>query len=362
MKFSKIIALAIAVISMLWIASGFLRADSQPQDEAAAQQAAQSQPKKITDVRVRESVAEAYSDDVTVTGRTQASRNVEMKAETSGLVEKLTLEEGDPVKTGDVLAELEPRDRDARVREAQERVNQRQIEYNAAKKLEDKGFNSKVKLAQTLADLENAKSALKLAQVDQGKTKILAPFDGVLAEQSIEIGDYLAVGEPLFQVVELNPIEFVGYVSERRIRDISTGKDAQAEFLDGSILKGKVSYIAPAADAETRTFRVLISAANENQQIREGLTAKIRIPVENKKAHKISPSILALNDAGQVGVKVVGEGSKVKFVPVTILADEPKAMWISGLPEKARIITVGQEFVIDGQVVNPVQVKEDGLL
>ena len=314
------------------------------------------------DVRVRDSVAEAYSDDVVVTGRTQGAQNVQMKAETSGQVQTLSRKEGDPVELGEVLAELEPRDRDARVREAQERVNQRQIEYNAAKKLEDKGFNSKVKLAQTLADLENARAALKEAQVDQDKTKITAPFDGILAEQAIEIGDYLAVGEPLFTIVALDPIEFVGFVSERRIGDIAPGKEATAEFLDGTILQGRVSYIASAADPETRTFRVLISAPNEDVKIREGLTTKIRIPVSDKKAHKISPSILALNDAGQIGVKIVDKANTVKFVPVTILSDERKTMWITGLPDKVRIITVGQDFVTDGQSVNPVKAEGDGLL
>lgn len=362
MKSSKIIAFAVAILALAWIASGLLRGGAAPPAQEMSGTPAQTVEQSPPDVRVRDSQAQEYSDDIEVTGRSRASRSVQMKAETSGQIQVLAKEEGNTVTTGEVLVELEIRDRDARVREARGRLNQRQIEYNASKKLEDKGFNSKVRLAQALADLEDAKAALKEAEVDQTKTKITAPFEGMLADQHAEIGDYLAVGDILFNIVDLDPIEFVGYVSERRIADIELGKDARAEFLDGTPVNGKVSYIAPAADPQTRTFRIVVTADNPDLRIREGLTAKIKIPVADKKAHKISPSILSLNDAGQIGVKIVDDTGKVKFMPVAILADEPKAMWITGLPDKALIITVGQDFVTDGQSVNPVPSDGDGLL
>ncbi len=248
------------------------------------------------------------------------------------------------------------------MREAKQRVAQRNIEYNAAKKLEDKGFNSKVRLAQALADLESSKAALKEAEVLLSKTRILAPFDGVVYKQMVEEGDYLSDGNTLFTLVDLDPIEFVGFVSERRIQEVSAGKEAQAELLDGTILKGTVTYIAPVADPETRTFRIVVSVPNEDAHYKEGMTAKIKVPVTSRKAHKISPSILSLNDAGQIGIKIVNAQNRVEFIPVTILSDESKAMWIYGAPETARVITVGQDFVVEGQEVNPVLTQGDGLL
>ena len=106
------------------------------------------------------------------------------------------------------------------------------------------------------------------------KIKILAPFDGVVYEQNVEEGDYLSDGDTLFTVVDLDPIEFVGFVSERRVQEVSMGKEAQAEFLDGTILKGTVTYIAPVADSDTRTFRIVVSAPNESARFKEGRTAK----------------------------------------------------------------------------------------
>lgn len=354
MQSSKYIAIIVAVIALIWIGSGFISSDEKAPSAEGKNEVAAVSEKPIMDVRVRDITAEAYIDKVEITGRSRASKKVVLKTETAGLLTSILKEEGDAITLDEPLAEIELGDREARVREARQRVNQRSIEYNAAKKLQNKGFNSKVKLAQTLADLEDAKAALKEAQIDLAKTKIKAPFEGLIAEQQVEIGDYMAVGNALFTVVDLDPIEFVGFVSERRISDIELGSEARAVFLNGEELKAKVSYIAPAANEQTRTFRVVVSAPNEDLSIKEGLTASIFIPAAQKQAHKISPSILSLNDIGQIGVKIVNDKNTVEFIPITILADTQEAMWISGPPETAKIITVGQEFVSEGQEVNPV--------
>ena len=362
MKSSKIIAVIIALAGLAWIGSGMMSEDKVPEATQGAVQKQEPQTPKIPEVRVKDMTAENYTDDVILTGRTQASQRVDMKAETSGQVKVVDKEEGDSVSAGDILAELEIREREARKTEAQKRVSQKEIEYNAAKKLEKKGFNSKVRLAQAVAELEDARAELESTSVDLSKTKIAAPFDGIIAMQDVEVGDYLAIGDPVFTIVNLNPIEFVGFVSERRVQDLEVGQTAYAEFLDNQTVEAKVTYIAPAADAETRTFRIVISTDNSDLKIKDGLTAKIRIPVADRKAHKISPAILALNDAGQVGVKIVNAQNIVEFIPVKILADQPDAMWIAGPPATAKIITVGQDFVGAGQTVKPVQSDGEGLL
>ncbi len=360
MKSSKLIAVGIALFALVWILSGviFSGGEKRPDKKAASAQLAQ----KIMEVRVRDLSAQPFANDVIVTGRSRASRKVEVKAETDGQVKELLKQEGDAAEDQEIIAKIELRDRAAKVKEAKKRVSQRQIEYNAAKKLENKGFNSKVRLAQTLADLETARAELKNADVDLAKTEIKAPLEGLILDQSIEVGDFVSVGDPLFTVVDLDPIELVAFVSERNISEMKHGQSARAEFLNGRVLEGKITYIAPAADPQTRTFPVEISGANADLQLKEGLTAKVFIPVEAKPAHKISPSVLSLNDGGQVGVKIVGEGDIVEFKPVTILADTPKHMWVGGLPEKVTLITVGQDFVIHGQRVKPVKAEGDGLL
>ncbi len=357
---SKIIAVIIALLALGWIGSGIMEAaqKSSPQDKTAKVAA----PKKLTQVRVREISSEPFTDVIIVTGRTQASRLVVIRAETEGQVLSVAKQEGEAATKGEILAKLDVRDRTALVREAKGRVAQRRIEYNAASKLADKGFNSKVRLAQTEADLENAKAMLKTAGVDLARIKITAPFAGTIFEQNIEVGDFLSVGDPIFTLVDLDPIEITGFLSERRIKDLELGMSASAEFLDGETIKGNISYIAPAADPNTRTFRIQISTPNKDDKIKDGMTAKISIPLTNRQAHKISPSILSLNDKGQIGVKTVDKNNVVHFVPVKILADKTDAMWVSGLPEAARVITVGQDYVRDAQHVKAVLKTGEGLL
>ncbi len=360
---SKIFAILIALCVLAWIGSGLINAgENDVPAPASIHVKTNGKKAELPQVRVREMTPENFVDNIAVTGRTQASRSVVIRAETAGQVLEITRQEGEPAAEGETLAKLDLRDRRALVREAEGRVAQRRIEYNAAKQLADKGFNSKVRLAQTEADLEDAKAALKTAQIDLARINITAPFSGMIFEQNVEVGDFLSVGDALFTLVDLDPIELVGFVSERRIQDLELGLKAQAVFLDGMSVEGKISYIAPAADPQTRTFRVHISVPNTTGQIKDGMTAKIAIPGVSRPALKISPAILALNDAGEVGIKIVDDVDIVRFIPVQILADKTDAMWVSGPATKSRVITVGQDYVRDGQKVKPVLRNGEGLL
>lgn len=358
MKKSHLIALSIGVFALLWIMSGVLLPSSKD-DEVIASEVKEE---TIFEVRVRSSKAKAIINDVELTGRTHASRSVDLKAETEGQVTKVIAEKGSEVKETDLIAELEEQDRSARLAEASERLEQRQIEYNAAKSLENKGFNSKVRLAQAAADLEEAKAVLEKAKLDLENTKIIAPFDGIIYEQEIEIGDYVSPGNMMFSIVDLDPIDVRGFATEQQVRQIDLGSKADVVFTDGSKAQATLSYIAPVANPQTRTFAIELELENAQKNIVEGMTVQISIPGLQKSAHSISPSVLSLNDAGQVGVKIVSSDNKVEFKPVVILSDRPDYMLVEGLPEKANIITVGQDFVVEGQLVKPVLAEGDGLL
>jgi multidrug efflux system membrane fusion protein len=106
----------------------------------------------------------------------------------------------------------------------------------------------------------------------------------------------------------------------------------------------------------TRTFRVEIELPNPDAKLRDGVTADIHIPVRQIKAMRISPAILILDDQGKVGVRAVVDG-RVKFFPVQIQTDNPDGMWVTGLPDRVNVITVGQEFVNNGEHVDQKVVK-----
>ncbi len=359
MKNPVIIATVIFIAAVLWIMSGQIfpsekHHEEKPDDVPAA---------KTMQVQIRDLTAETYTSRVKVTGRTKASRVVDLKAEVDGQVIELLADKGDRVQAGQIIARIDKKDRTARVAEMRQTVNQRNIEYNAASKLEEEGFYPKTRLAQSAADLAAAKANLKQAELTLDKTEIKAPFDGVIGGRMIEIGDYTTIGTPLLTVVDLDPMKLQGFLSEKVVLDVAANAKATGNLLNGEKVEGIVTFVSPVADQTTRTFPVEISLPNPDQRIVEGLTAEIHISTTEKKAHRVSPSALTLNDGGQVGVKIVNDQNIVEFIPVVMLSDDPDSIWIGGVPDTFRLITIGQEFVIPGQVVDPVQSKEkDGLL
>jgi multidrug efflux system membrane fusion protein len=364
MKKSIFIAIAIAVIATLWVLSGVIGdkdvsgADGNQQSEQSLNDTSSNTP----EVRVQNLTAQMMNDTLEVTGRTQASRQVMLGAETEGQIVTLLVQKGDIVAKGDILAKIGLQDRSARVSEAQQLLNQRQIQYDAAKELTEKGFNSRVRMAEAKAQLESARAQLKMARVELSNINIKAPFDGVINDQMIEVGDYVSKGTQVFEIVDLDPIEIVGFLTEKQIENITEGAEVTAKLLKGKTVTGKITFIAAAADDDTRTFRTEITLDNPDHMIKEGLTAKLQIPLSEAKAYKISPSILTLSDDGTVGVKTVSNENIVRFVPIRLLKDTPEYLWIAGLPDQVQIITVGQEFVVPGQTVKPVVSEGDGLL
>src|SRR5699024_4893068 len=112
------------------------------------------------------------------------------------------------------------------------------------------------------------------------------------------------------------------------------------------------------ADPDTRTFRVEVAIPNPDSSLMAGMTAELRLPLRKVQAHLISPAILVLSDEGPVGVRTVNDQGVVEFHAVDILEQRPEGVWDDGLPDEVRLITVGQEYVQDGQEVTAVDEEE----
>jgi multidrug efflux system membrane fusion protein len=185
-------------------------------------------------------------------------------------------------------------------------------------------------------------------------TKIRAPFHGVVDNRMVEVGDYMVPGSACALVVDLHPMLVIGQVSENEVPLIKIGDKGWAKLVTGERAEGHLRFVAQSAEPATRTFRIELEVPNDTSAIRDGITAEIHITTRTVTAHRISPAILALDDRGVVGVRIVEAGNRVRFVPVQIVSDGPEGMWVTGLPPRVTIITVGQDYVTNGQVVNPV--------
>lgn len=351
---SALIAGLIFIAVVLWMLSGIF-SDS---DSNHAGSATEKQTDPLASVRVLDSRHQIIRDQVIINGRTEADRSVSVKAETDGVVTQLHFRRGDQVNAGDLLAELAIESRQAQLLEARSLLERREIEFRGAEQLRKQNSISQTDLAQARAALDSARAQLNMAVSEVERTRITAPFDGLIETRDVEEGDFLNRGAPVATVVDLSPIRVKGSLSERYSNRIEVGSRAEVRLINDSVHQGEVTFVGRVASASTRTFPVEVVIANADGAIIEGLTAEITLFADELSAHRLPSSTLTLNDDGTLGVKGVDASSRVVFYPVKVVRDTPQGVWLTGLPESVRLIVVGQEFVSAGQQVDTVPFED----
>lgn len=354
-KSSIVLATVIALGATAWIVSGQV-ADRPAAADAGAPATEPAAARQPTRVRVVTSTASEYTAVVRASGRTESARSVEIRAETEGRVAKVGAAKGSLVEAGDLILQLDEADRPAQLERMKARVEHRRVEFQAADQLAAKGFQAETRRAEALADLHAARADLARIQVDLERTRITAPFSAVLDRRPMEVGDYLSVGDAVATLVELDPLKVVAQIPEREAPALSEGMPATARLSAGQEIPAIVSYTAAVADPATRTFQVEATFPNPGGRIGEGMTAELRVPLPPRPAHHVSPAAFLLDAEGRIGVKIVDATDTARFQQVTVLGSDGDGAWITGLPKTARIITVGQQLVEDGEAVTPVEV------
>lgn len=357
---SAVIAAVLALAVTAWMLSAPTGGEPEAavsEGAAAPESAAASAaaPEIAPPVRVKKFTAQPREIKISVFGQTEVNRKVELRAETKGRVSALNAAKGSLVGAGGRIVTLDPADRSARRERAEAEAEHRQIAYDAAKKLASRQFQSRIKLAESAAELARAKADLRIIQEEIADTRINAPFAGAVNDLKVEIGDYVREGDTVAVIVDLNPIVIAAEVTEHWIGGVRIGAPAEIKLAGGRTFTGGVRFISRVATKETRTFRVEIEAPNPDNQLGEGVTAEVTIPAGSVRAHLISPALLTLDGAGRLGLKAVTASNRAAFFPVKIVEDSVEGMWVSGLPETVTLITVGQEFVRTGGLVTPVQ-------
>lgn len=319
----------------------------------AAEEPAPEPPARRVAVVAMDSTAQGIDRAVVVRGRTEAARQVEVRAETSGRVISEPLRRGASVSAGELLCEVDAGTRPARLAEARARLAEAEISARATGRLTEGGFASELRAAGAEAALESAAAAVAAAEEELARLTVRAPFDGLLETDTAEIGSLLQPGTLCARVIQLDPIRLVGFVPETQVDQIETGALAGARLTSGRTVTGTVTFLARAADPATRTFRVEVTVPNPDGSIRDGQTAEIGIAASGTEAHLVPGSALTLDDAGRLGLRTVDEEARVRFLPVSVVRDTPEGIWVTGLPARADIIVVGQEFVTEGVRVAP---------
>ena len=342
------LAAGLAVALVAWMGSGFIL-PSEPEPEPERPTIAERAP---VAVEIVASTARPVTDYLVSDGQAVPDRVTVLRAEAGGNVEAVLVAKGERVETGQLLARIEAQDRNASRATAEAELARARRDFEAVESLAKRGYATRQRLDQARVAVTAAQAQVAQAARGLSDTAITAPFAGVLDDLAIEPGQVIAVGAEIGTLVDADPLKIEIRVPQQAVRSIEAGKTATIAFITGEQRDGRVTYVSTNANTATRTFTAEIEVANTDG-IPAGVSAQVRIPTSRTKAHFVSPATLSLGADGTLGIKTAEADDTVGFYPVSVVRAETKGVWVSGLPDEARIIAVGQGFVDQGETVKP---------
>ena len=352
-----ILAIIVFALLAVWMGSGMFE-NPEFTDEASQVQAASNTGGPVS-VQVETLIAEPVARVVSVYGRTAPARQVEIAAETEGRVEIINAQRGLRLNKGQPILTLDLRDRQARVKQSEASVREHETAYRAQSSLQSDGYVSETQIAETLARLENARAELLRARIDLQNRIVRAPFNGVLQNREVEIGDFVRSGDPVATFVDNLNLIVTGTLAEQEVANIKVGETATAKLVTGQEVQGRIRYLSTVADRSTRTFAVEMEIDNAAGELPAGVTAEMLLESGEVMAYQLSPAVLTLDAEGDIGVMTVDANQRARFTPVVIEKSGTDGVWVSGLGDTASVITVGQGFVRPGQAVEIITPREN---
>ncbi|GAB2990605.1 efflux RND transporter periplasmic adaptor subunit [Psychrosphaera aestuarii] len=340
-----ILAIAITVLLIVWMASGMIS-----NDKKVLSNDDRNETEKLPTVEVTVFNTEPVQRSIELYGRTEPDRVLVLDSEVDGRVVEILVEEGQLVKAGQAILKLSLDDKLEQLNFAKSLVEQREIEYKGAISLQAKGLQGESLLAQAKAGLTEAKALVKLRESQLEKSTIVAPFSGVINNQSVEIGSVVSKGQALFELVDLSPLVVTAHVTENYVDLIDENAQVEVLLVNGKRVPGSLRYISSMSEVGTNTFEIEIEIDNPDQKMKAGISTEIDVMFSQEQAIKVSPALLSLDKDGNLGVKTV-VNERVVFTPIDMIKTEQDGVWLAGFSGETQVITRGQGFVRPGDQV-----------
>jgi len=354
MKINRSVLLAIACLLLIgawfWLNSGG-KSDEPSSKSSAATNSSEDKP--LPSVVTRTIRAEPHAAKIKLFGRSETTREVMLKARTAGSVVSTPIAEGSWVKRGTVVCRQDINARQAVLDQARAQLKSRQVDYDAARQLVERGFGSETQALGAQSALDAAKASVKQAEIELDNIIIRAPFSGIYDKHIAEIGDYLGPGQPCGQLIELNPLTVVIELTESQLPLITKGQKADIELATGETVSGLIKLVDSRANPATRTFKTELSVPNPELKLKAGVTASVTLQGKEETAHLIPGQILSLNANGEVGVKYLDYENRVRFAVTSTIDETSSGIWVTGLPSTSKIILKGQDYVAIGAETIP---------
>jgi membrane fusion protein (multidrug efflux system) len=315
---------------------------------------AQDGPEKGVPVEAAKVVAAPLSEQVTAVGTLLSDESVTISAEIPGRLKEIHFVEGQPVEKGAQLFILDDSVYRAQLADAEAKLKLAEQTYKRTSQL----FSSKYATAQSadeaVSNLAVAKAAVELAGVQLEKTRIVAPFSGIIGLRQVSVGEYITAGKALVNLEAIDPVKADFRVPEKFLPAIKVGQDIRitVDAFPGETFDGKVYAIDPRIDVAGRSLLVRAKVPNKDQQLRPGLFARVTVLLKLKEdALTVPEQAIVPQGDSQYVFKI--DGGKVKLTKVTLgMRRSGRVEILDGLSANDQVVTAGQLKLRDGTQVS----------
>jgi len=317
-----------------------------PAGKEGEKKAPEAIPVEVAQV-TRRPIAASYSGTAPLEARAES----QVVAKTSGVALSVLVEEGQQVRAGQVLTRLDASRAVLQAAQTAAQVRKLQANYERSRQLASQKLISANDIDQLRYDLENARAANRLANLEVSYANVVAPISGVIAERNIKPGNFVQINTPIFRIVDTSKLEATLNVPERELATLKPGMEVrlQVDALPGREFEGAIDRIAPVVDAGSGTFRV-ITAFDGGGVLQPGMFGRIRIDHDQRTDALVMPRTALLED-GEPAVYTVREKKAVR-VPVTL--GYMDGQWVEvrkGLKAGEPVVTAGKVALREGSEV-----------
>lgn len=304
------------------------------------------------------------ADDVFAVGSLKSRQGVMLRPETSGRIARLGFGDGDRVKRGQVLVQLDDALQQAQLQQAQAQASIARTNLQRSRELLAQNFVSQSVVDQNLASQQVADSQVALAQAQAARMRVLAPFDGTLGIRSVQVGDYVKDGADLVSIEDLSGLHVEFTLPERYIARVRTGQPVELalDALPGEVFKGRIDALDSQVDPNGRALRVRAAVDNRGALLKPGMFARPRVLFSVREGAVVVPEEALVPQGGRQLIFKVVDGADGKKVSQRLEAKiglrlPGKVEILEGLKAGDSVVTAGHGRLLRGESV-PVRVVD----
>ncbi|MFD0669547.1 efflux RND transporter periplasmic adaptor subunit [Ramlibacter sp. MAHUQ-53] len=329
---------------------------------APAASGAASGPARAPSVEVAKVEVARLVDDAQAVGTLRSRQNVVVRPEVSGRIAQINFRDGQRVKRGQVMVQLDDELPRAQVAQARAELSIAQANHKRNQELVAQNFISQRSVDESGAALQVAQAKLALAEATANRLRILAPFDGIAGIRSVNVGDYLKDGADIVNLEDLDAILVDYRLPERFQTKLRPGQVAKVgiDALPGRSFNARILAIDPLVDANGRSVGVRGCIDNRLQQLRPGMFARVTAVFGERSEARVVPEEAIVPQGGRQFVIKVADGADGKVaqrVEVKVGLRLPgKVEILEGLEPGDTVVVAGQQRVQrDGMAVRVVE-------